>query len=492
MMMMILLLCSIIFVTILFLKKQSSGKKTKTPPSPPGLPLIGNLHQLGRHTHRSLCSLSKRYGPLMLLRLGRSPVLIVSSADLAQDILKTHDRAFASRPLTKLSDRLLYNNRDVASAPYGEYWRQMKSVCVIHLLSNKMVRSFQNVREEEITLMMENIRKSSSLQNVSHHLETLTNNVICRVALGRKYGGKTDFKKLTDRLSEMLGTFSVGSFIPWLAWIDWIRGWDSQLEKLAKELDAFFEKVLKDHEDSSIDRDRTDVIDALLAVRRNKSAGFEIDRVSIKAITLDVFVGGSDTSFTLLEWAMTELLRHPKSLNKLQEEVRTICKGKSSVSEDDLEDMPYLKAVIKEALRLHPPFPMMAPHYSTEDVKLRDYHIPAGTQVLVNAWAIGREVATWGLDAEEFKPERHLDSAVDFRGHNFELLPFGAGRRLCPAVSFAVVLNEVVLANSVHGFDWKLPVESMEDKTDVVESTGFSVRREFPLYAIASPPTCLT
>ncbi|CAH8267865.1 unnamed protein product [Arabidopsis lyrata] len=487
MMMMILLLWSIIFMTILFLKKKLSGKKGKTPPSPPGLPLIGNLHQLGRHTHRSLCSLSRRYGPLMLLHLGRVPVLIVSSADMAQEILKTHDQAFANRPRSKLSQKLLYNNRDVASAPYGEYWRQMKAVCTIHLLSNKMVRSFRDVREEEITLMMEKIRKSSSLPfNVSKVLESLTNDVICRVALGRKYGGETDFKKLTDRLSELLGTFSIGSFVPWLAWIDWIRGWDTQLDKMGKDLDDFFEKVVQDHEDGD-NRDRFDLIDALLKVKREKSPGFEIERVSIKAITLDVFVGGSDTSFTLLEWAMTELLRHPESLKRLQEEVRTICKGKSSVSEDDIKEMKYLKAVIKEALRLHPPFPMMAPHESTEDVKLRDYHIPAGTQVMMNAWAIGREVATWGPDAEEFKPERHLDTSVDFRGQNFELLPFGAGRRICPAVSFAVVLNEVVLANLVHGFNWKLPEESKEDKTDVAESSGFSVHREFPLYAIASP-----
>jgi len=283
---MIILLWSIIFITILFLKKQLSGKKGKTPPSPPRLPLIGNLHQLGRHTHRSLCDLSRRYGPLMLLHLGRVPVLIVSSADMAQEILKTHDQAFANRPRSKLSQKLLYNNRDVASAPYGEYWRQMKSVCVIHLLSNKMVRSFRDVREEEITLMMAKIRKSSSLPfNVSKVLECLTNDVICRVALGRKYGGETDFKKLTDRLSELLGTFSIGSFVPWLAWVDWIRGWDAQLDKMGKDLDDFFEKVVQDHEDGDR-RDGTDLIDALLRVKREKSPGFEIERVSIKAITL--------------------------------------------------------------------------------------------------------------------------------------------------------------------------------------------------------------
>ncbi|EOA25913.1 hypothetical protein CARUB_v10019302mg [Capsella rubella] len=487
---MVFLLCSVIFISIIFFIKHKRGKKnSNTPPSPPGLPLIGNLHQLGRHTHRSLCSLSHRYGPLMLLHFGSVPVLVVSSAEVARDVLKTHDRVFASRPRSKIFEKLLYDRHDVASAPYGEYWRQMKSVCVLHLFSNKMVRSFREVREEEISLMLEKIRRSSSLPvNLSKILVSLTNDVICRAALGRKYGGETDFKELMERLSRLLGTISVGSYVPWLAWIDKIRGLDGQLEKTANDLDEFFERVVQDHEDGE-DRDRTDFVDVLLAIQKDKSVGFEIDRVSVKAIVLNVFVGGTETSYTLMEWAMTELLRHPKCMNRLQEEVRMISKGKSRVIEEDIQEMKYLKAVMKETMRLHPPLPLMVAHESTQDVKLGEYHIPAGTQVMINAWAIGREAETWGPDAEEFRPERHLDLSVDYRGQNFELIPFGAGRRICPAISFAVVLNEVVLANLVHRFDWRLPAESIGDQTGVAESTGASVHCKFPLYAIASSTT---
>lgn len=186
---------------------------------------------------------------------------------------------------------------------------------------------------------------------------------------------------------------------------------------------------------------------------------------------------------------MTELLLHPECLNILQEEVCTCCKRRSSVSEEDLQNMKYLKAVIKETLRLHPPLPLLVPHKSTQEVILRDYGIPAGTQVTINAWAIGREAATWGQDAESFRPERHLDSSVDFRGHDFELIPFGAGRRICPAISFAAVLNEFVLANLVHQLNWRLPAESNEVKTNVAESIGTVIHRMFPLYAIASSTT---
>jgi len=221
----------------------------------------------------------------MLLHFGRVPVLVVSSAELARDVLKTHDRVFASRPRSKIFEKLLYDKHDVASAPYGEYWRQMKSVCVLHLFSNKMVRSFREVREEEISLMMEKIRKSISLPvNLSKILVSLTNDVICKVALGRKYGGETDFKELMERLNKLLGTFSVGSYVPWLAWIDWIRGLDCQLEKTANDVDKFFERVVQDHVDGN--RDMTDFVDVLLAIQRDKTVGFEINRVSIKAIVM--------------------------------------------------------------------------------------------------------------------------------------------------------------------------------------------------------------
>ncbi|AEE78400.1 cytochrome P450-like protein [Arabidopsis thaliana] len=485
---MIILQSLIIFITILFFKKQKRGKKSNTPRSPPRLPLIGNLHQLGHHPHRSLCSLSHRYGPLMLLHLGRVPVLVVSSADVARDILKTHDRVFASRPRSKLFEKLFYDGRDVAFAPYGEYWRQIKSVCVLRLLSNKMVTSFRNVRQEEISLMMEKIQKSSSLQvNVSELLGSLTNDVISRIALGRKYSGETDSKELMKRLMMLMGEFSVGTYVPWLGWIDWISGLDGQLNKTGNDLDEFLEKVVQDHVDG--DGQRTDFVDVLLRIQREKSIGFEIDRLCIKAIVLDVLVAGTDSSYALMDWAMTELLRHPECLRTLQEEVRTICKGNLSVSEEDIQNMSYLKAVIKETTRLHPPLPLLAPHESIQDVILGDYHIPAGTQVMINAWAIGREAATWGPDAEKFRPERHLDSSVDFRGHNFELVPFGAGRRICPAISFAVVLIEVALANFVHRYDWKLPEDSKENQTNVAESTGMVIHRLFPLYAIASSTT---
>ncbi|KMS97278.1 hypothetical protein BVRB_7g177230 [Beta vulgaris subsp. vulgaris] len=291
----------LLFILYKWLHKKSTPTKI-LPPSPPCLPFIGNLHQLGTYPHHNLQSLSDQYGELMLIHLGRAPVLIVSSAKAAREIMITHDVTFSNRPISKTGNKLLYNGKDIAAAQYGEYWRQMKSICVLQLLSNKRVRSFRSVREEEIVLMMEKIGQSSSLVvNLSEMFMTLTNNVICRVAFGRKYSGNNEgginFNKLLKEFLELLGRFRVGDFIPWLAWINWLDGWDAKVDKVAKQFNHFLEQVVKEHQDgggasrkggeSESDETVKDFVDVLLDVQKEKTTGFTIDRDSIKALILE-------------------------------------------------------------------------------------------------------------------------------------------------------------------------------------------------------------
>lgn len=220
------------------------------PPSPPKLPIIGNLHQIGPYPHDpSLNDLTQRYGPLVLLHLGKVPVLVVSSADAAREILKTHDVIFANRPKYTSFEKNFYGCKDVATAPYGEYWRQIKSICVQHLLSNNRIHSFRNVIAEEVALMIEKIKpfvvSSSNFPiDLSDVLCTLTNDIVCRIALGRKYSdeweggsaGGRKFRKLLGETVELLGTFNVGDYIPWLGyWVCHFNGFESKLEKTAKE-----------------------------------------------------------------------------------------------------------------------------------------------------------------------------------------------------------------------------------------------------------------
>ena len=200
----------------------------------------------------------------------------------------------------------------------------------------------------------------------------------------------------------------------------------------------------------------------------------------------DVFAGGTDTTQTVMEWAMSELLKKPITLQKLQAEVREVTQGKPEITQDDLEKMRYLKAVIKETLRFHVPAPLLVPRESTRDIKIMGCDIPAGTLVLVNASAIARDPILWE-NPEEFQPERFLNSKIDFRGLNFELIPFGSGRRVCPGINFAMSVTELALAKLVNKFNFTLPDGIKPNDLDMTEAPGVTIHRKLPLHAIATP-----
>ncbi|KAH0690296.1 hypothetical protein KY289_017654 [Solanum tuberosum] len=465
----------------------------KLPPSPRKLPIIGNLHQLGLHPHRSLHKLSKKYGAVMLLHLGSMPVLVASSVDAARDILRTHDLVWSTRPKSSITDGLLYGSKGVAFSTYSEYWRQVRSVIVLHLLSNKRVQSFRDIRVEETSNMIENIRQggdsSNSVIDMRDVLSCMTNNIISRVTIGRTYNeGESGIavKGLLQELLALIGTFNIGEYIPWLIWLNKINGLDSRVKKVAKDLDAFLdsvieERVIRNNKGEYSTGEAKDFVDVLLEIQNGKETGFPLQRDSLKAILLDIFAAGTDTTYTALEWIMTELLRHPRAMEKLQSEVRGLAQGKAEVTEDDLGYMQYLKAVIKETFRLHPPDPLLVPRESTQDIKLLGYHIPAKTQVIIDAWTIGRDPLSWE-NPEDYLPERFLDSNIDLKGLNFELIPFGAGRRGCQGIAFAIVVIELALARLVHKFNFSLPEE-----LDMTEASGVTIRRKSPLLAVATP-----
>jgi cytochrome P450 len=200
----------------------------------------------------------------------------------------------------------------------------------------------------------------------------------------------------------------------------------------------------------------------------------------------DMFLAGTDTSSTILVWIMAELMRNPSVMQRAQDEIREAVKGKAKVEESDLQKLMYLKLVVKEGFRLHPPLPLLVPRETTESCTIEGYHIPAKTRVFVNARSIGRNPEYW-KNPNEFKPERFLDSSIDFRGKHFELLPFGAGRRGCPGIDFAVQILELALANLLLRFDWELPHGLRREDIDMEEAFGLSVHKKLPLCLVAKP-----
>ncbi|XP_043688632.1 cytochrome P450 736A117-like isoform X2 [Telopea speciosissima] len=446
----------------------------------------------------------------MLLHFGSKPTLVVSSPDAAREIMKTHDLIFSSRPNSSFGRRLMYNHKDIGSAPYGDYWRQVRKICVLQLLSTKRVQSLQQVREEEVKEMMENIKRScsnsptfSALVDLREVLMSLTNDIICRVALGKKYGGEEGsgrrFRKMMIELGYLLGVFNVGDFIPWLSWVNYVIGLEERVEKLFAEIDSFLDEVIEDHihgkrgeyvGNYDADDGGKDFVDFLLRIQQDKNAEITLGREHIKGIVMDMFAAGTDTSTSLLEWTIARLLKHPEVMKEVQKEVRGVAfaTGREFIEEDDIEQMHYLKAVIKEMLRLHPPLPLLVPRESTEETKIKGYDIPAKTIVIINAWAIGRDPTSWD-DPEEFKPKRFFNdaSSIDFKGHDFQLIPFGAGRRGCPGTHFAIAIIELALANLLHKFDWALPNGANGEALDITESPGLSIHLKSPLLAVATP-----
>ncbi|KAL2514845.1 Cytochrome [Forsythia ovata] len=489
----------ILFIIFLFKWYFNTGStaRKRLPPSPPKLPVIGNLHQVGLYPHRSLQALSKRYGSLMMLHLGNVPAVIVSSADAAREIMKNQDLIFSSRPKSRVPDEVVYGSKDIAFAPYGEHWRQVRSICVLQLLSNKRVQSFRFIREEETSLMINKIRSSSpSLINLSDILVSLANSIVCRVSLGWKYSDGEVIRKLElmyKEFMELSGTFNPGDYIPGLKWINRINGFDARVEKLAKLFDDFWEGVIEEHRNRKKGEtnpngssNEADLVDILLKIQRENNSSFDIGTDIIKSVIFDMFGAGTDTTSTALEWTLTELLRHPKTMKKLQNEVRQVAGNKIEITEDDLEKMPYLKAVIKESLRLHPPIPLLFPREAMEDTKVMGYDIGVGTRVIINAWAIARDPMSWE-NPEDFNPQRFLNSGIDFKGLNFEYIPFGSGRRGCPGIPFAMAVDELALAKLMLHFNFALPIGATEKDLDMSEHPGTTVYKRLPLLVIATP-----
>lgn len=486
---------------MLFLKIHRSSNRSveKLPPGPPGLPIIGHLHMLGKLPQRNLALLSRRYGPLMSLRLGSVRTIVASSAEMAQHFLKDHDHVFSSRPKVRCAKNLFYNTLDMIFSPYGQYWKQVRRICVSELLSTKSVEAFRFQREEEVSIMIHSLlekcaRVSNPVVDVSKTVTTVAVDIICRMAFGRKYSeeeayGNKGFEEMIKEFGYLLGAVDIGDFIPYLKWID-LQGLGRRQKAIRKIVDAFYEKLIEEHLAAQKDiRETRDFVDVLLALSEHNGGEVNIRRDNIKAILLDMLHAGSDAPSTALEWAMSELLRRPSAMKKAQEELEKVVGLNRKVRETDLPNLFYLQAVVKETLRLYPSAPLLAPHESMEPCTVCGYEIPAGTRVIVNAWAIGRDPKSWE-DAEEFKPERFTESpnsCVDVRGQDFQLIPFGSGRRGCPGMQLGMVIVEFVLAQLLHCFDWKLP-DGMEGRDlDMNEIFGLAIPRAVPLLAIPTP-----
>nr|QWK52279.1 cytochrome P450 71B14-3 [Isatis tinctoria] len=481
---------AIVFFASILVAKNTRKTKRNLPPGPPRLPIIGNLHQLGSKPHRSMFKLSEKYGSLMSLKFGNVSTVVASTPETVKDVLKTFDVDCCSRPHLTYAARLSYNRNDLAFSEYSKYWRELRKWTVIELYTAKRVKSFGHIREEEVSSFVDSIKQSASLEkevNFNLKLMKLSASVICRLGFGISLEGsklESSYGEVIQGIMEVVGSFAAADFFPIVGGlIDRITGLHSKCEKVFKAMDSFFDQAIKHHLDDESVKD--DIIALLLKMESGEIGlgEFQLTRTHTKGILLNILAAGIDTSAQTATWVMTHLITNPRVMKKVQAEVREVIKNKDHVTEEDIEQLEYLKMVINETLRINPLLPLLVPREASKDMKIGGYDIPKKTWIHVNIWAVHMNPSVW-KDPEAFIPERFMDNEIDYKGLNFELLPFGSGRRMCPGMGMGMALLHLTLVNLLYRFDWKLPEGMKIEDVDLEESYGLVCPKKVPLQLI--------
>ncbi|CAH1422839.1 unnamed protein product [Lactuca virosa] len=416
--------------------------KPNLPPGPNPWPIIGNLNLMGSLPHRSIHELTHKYGDIMHLKFGSFHVVVASSAEMAKVFLKTMDSNFICRPKMAAGKYTTYNYSDIVWSPYGSYWQQARKLCIVELFSAKRLDSFEYIRVEEMKSLLKVVHKSSGESIVLKDLLwTVSFNIISRMALGKRYleesvaGNLTmSSKQVKTMFEEMFllnGVLNIGDWIPWIAFMD-LQGYVKRMKTVSKNFDGFLEHVLNEHDACrKAEPPETfvpaDMVDLLLQIADDPTLEVKLERHGIKAFTLDMLAGGTESSTIIIEWAMAELLKNPEILEKAREELDRVIGRERWVEEKDMSDLHYIKAIVKETMRLHPVVPLLVPRRTREDCKVAGYDIPKDTIVFVSVWTIGRDQELWDKPLDFF-PDRFIENDIDVKGYNSELLPFGAGK----------------------------------------------------------------
>ncbi|KDP32015.1 hypothetical protein JCGZ_12476 [Jatropha curcas] len=474
----------LLFLVIKFY--HSKVHRKNLPPSPPSLPIIGHLYFLKPPIHRILYSLAQKYGPIISLRFGSRPVIVVSSSSIAEECFTKNDIVFANRPRFLLGKHIAYNYTTISQAPYGDHWRNLRRVGAIEIFSNHRLNMFLSIRRDEINRLIMKLSLNSMQDfckvELKSMLQELTFNIMMRMVAGKRYYGDDvsneeegkEFRKLMKEVLAYAGASNPADFLPILHWID--GGYlKKRIIGFANRFDKFFQGLIDQHRSKKGNlENKNTMIDHLLSLQESEPE-YYTDEI-IKGLIQVMLFAGTDTSAVTLEWAMSNLLNHPSSLRKAREEIDIQMGTESLIDEPDLPTLLYLQNIISETLRLYPAAPLLLPHVSSEDCKIEGYDVPRGTMLLVNAWAIHRDPTLWD-DAMSFKPERFDKGEEEAK----KLMPFGLGRRACPGAGLAQRVVGLALGSLIQCFEW----ERVSDKeVDMKEGRGSTMPKAEPLEAM--------
>ncbi|XP_077230608.1 flavonoid 3'-monooxygenase-like [Tasmannia lanceolata] len=492
------LLVALAFVSKKFVDR---NPKKRGIPGPRPWPIIGNLHQLGPLPHLNLHLLAKQFGEIMQLKYGLKTVVVASTPKMAEEFLKIHDTSFASRPALASGKYTGYNYQDMTWAPYGPQWRRARKVYLTELFNSKSLESFEYIREEERRTFFSRLyaQRGNSVV-IKDHIKTYTLSSISRVVFSDNYFSDSkrdtsivsikEFHEMIDEWMVLNGVLNIGDWIPFLRFFD-LQGYVKRMKILNDKFEIFHNYVIADHK-AKKEADKNfvpkDMLDILLQLtEEGTDPEIKLTMEAVKALVHDLMPGGTDTSGVTIEWAIHELLTNPHVMKKAREELDRVIGQERWVQEDDYPQLPYIEAIIKETLRLHPLSPLLAPHFAIEDCNVAGYDIPKGTTVLINTWSIGRHPDYWD-EPYEFKPERFLQGKeIPMLGQDFSLLPFGSGRRRCPGYNLGLKIVRTTVSNLLHGFNWKFPEGMKPEDICMVERYGLTTCPEVAAIMIPEP-----
>lgn len=354
------------------------------------------------------------------------------------------------------------------------------------------MKSYGFIREEEGKKLVKGVLDMAAIGsavNLSKMLLSLSNTMVVRASFGKALAEQERFLEAMKEVVKLATGFGWVDLFPSLGFLSGFSSVSIGVKRVWKVMDAILNGVIDDQKamrGAAGDDGKESLIEILLRIKESEELESEFTDDHMKAIIIDMFVAGTKTSAAAMEWGMTELIQHPDVMKKVQLEIRKAVEGKEEIEERDLEKMPYLKLVVKEIFRLHPPAPLLLPRVCHETTTISGFTIPVGSRVIVNARSIGRDPSSW-QDPERFWPERFEGNDKDFKGTSFEFIPFGAGRRICPGATFGLAFVEFWLANLLYYFDWEPPAGMKPSDIDMEEDYSLVVTRKNNLYLMATP-----
>ncbi|KAG6618172.1 hypothetical protein CIPAW_15G068400 [Carya illinoinensis] len=406
--------------------------------------------------------------PIFHINLGIHKTIVVSNSKIAKECFTTNNKTFANRPKALEVELMGYNYAMFGFSPYGSYWRHVRRIATHEVLSNHCLEMFKHIHESEVNTAIKEIYELSAKNNNSfvemrRWFGYVAINILFMVLMNKRFAwavtkveneGNDQCLNAIRDFFVLSGKFVASDVLPYLRWLD-LGGYEKAMKKTAKNLDHELQGCLEEHKQR---------------------------RISGEALIL----GGTDTTMVTMTWALSLLLNNREALKKAQQELDLQIGRDRLVMESDMKNLVYLQAIIKETMRLYPARPLAAPHESLEDCTLVGYHIPAGTRLLVNVSRIHRDPQVWS-DPTVFCPERFLTTHkdVDFKGQHFELIPFGSGRRVCPGISFAQQVMQLILANFLHAFE--ITTIPANEQVDMTEKVGLTSMKATPLEVQLTP-----